>query len=433
MSTLLSIGVESEIGRRLSQLCGGPFFQRLFTRFTTPEEIFGPLSLKALENDQYVRCIEGFLPTATVAFLDEIFKANSAILNTLLTILNERKFDNGGGVRVSCPLKCVIGASNELPDSEELDALLDRFLLRSYVTSVSDEGLVKILSSKSLNAETAIDPTISGTLEEVVAEIATSLDGVSMNNNICILMRDMRSFLRDDLGIYVSDRRLVKAARLLKVSAASQGRDSVDFVDCLLLQHVMWQIPEQRDAIREWLWDNLTPGNDLVEQTRFILQGLQNEALELVKKTMGDVTGQAGAIPKDLNAIKSIQKEVSEIEKLLQVHSDELERHTKLLEDLPHHLWISNEDAYAAQQHLSTLASNASVTVNQALEDTLSLKHAITSDSIDNDIRASVIEMLTGDESDEVSFSEEEMQMSLKEAKKQFKGERLRQWKAARK
>jgi MoxR-like ATPase len=133
--THLFLHEESEIGRRLSHLCGGPFFQRLFTRFTTPEEIFGPLSLRALENDEYVRCIEGFLPTATVAFLDEIFKANSAILNSLLTILNERKFDNGAGSRVSCPLKCVIGASNELPDSEELDALLDRFLLRSYVTS----------------------------------------------------------------------------------------------------------------------------------------------------------------------------------------------------------------------------------------------------------------------------------------------------------
>ena len=113
---------KSEIGRRLSQLCGGPFFQRLFTRFTTPEEIFGPLSLRALEADEYRRCIDGFLPMATVAFLDEIFKANSAILNTLLTILNERKFDNGAGSRVDCPLKCVIGASNEV--SRELSLLL---------------------------------------------------------------------------------------------------------------------------------------------------------------------------------------------------------------------------------------------------------------------------------------------------------------------
>ena len=235
---------KSEIGRRLSQLCGGPFFQRLFTRFTTPEEIFGPLSLRALEADEYRRCTEGFLPTATVAFLDEIFKANSAILNTLLTILNERKFDNGAGNREDCPLKCVIGASNELPDSEELDALLDRFLLRSYVTSVSDEGLMEILSTQSLStSEPDVDSNMSESLDEVVAGISSKLNDVSIDQNISILIRDIRSFLRDQLGIYVSDRRLVKSARLLKVAALSNGRDRVDYIDCLLLQHVLWQLP----------------------------------------------------------------------------------------------------------------------------------------------------------------------------------------------
>ena len=137
---------KSALGRRLSKLCGGPFFQRLLTRFTTPEEIFGPLSLKALENDEYKRCTEGFMPTASVAFLDEIFKANSAILNTLLTILNERQFDNGAGGRQDCPIRCVVGASNEMPDSDELDALYDRFLLRKEVFQVSDDGLMQMLS-----------------------------------------------------------------------------------------------------------------------------------------------------------------------------------------------------------------------------------------------------------------------------------------------
>jgi MoxR-like ATPase len=98
---------KSVLGRRLSQLCGGVFFQRLLTRFTTPEEIFGPLSLRALENDEYRRCTAGFLPTASIAFLDEIFKEYPAILNTLLTILNERQFDNGAGVREDCPIRCV--------------------------------------------------------------------------------------------------------------------------------------------------------------------------------------------------------------------------------------------------------------------------------------------------------------------------------------
>ena len=153
---------KSEVGRRLSLLNNGRFFERLLTRFelfsesflytlalfrqlsnifpltksfcryTQPEELFGPFSLKALENDQFVRNTDGFLPTADIAFIDEIFKANSAILNTLLTVLNERKFDNGNK-RFTVPLIALIGASNELPDSDELEALYDRFIFRKMV------------------------------------------------------------------------------------------------------------------------------------------------------------------------------------------------------------------------------------------------------------------------------------------------------------
>jgi MoxR-like ATPase len=89
-----------------------------------------------LENDRYVRKTDGYLPTAEVAFVDEIFKANSAILNALLTLLNERLFDNGNQ-RLPVPLLCLVGASNELPESEELDALYDRFLIRRTVAQVS--------------------------------------------------------------------------------------------------------------------------------------------------------------------------------------------------------------------------------------------------------------------------------------------------------
>lgn len=95
--------------------------------------------MRALENDEYVRQTDGYLPQATVAFIDEIFKANSAILNTLLTILNERLFDNGA-VRAQVPLLCLVAASNELPESEELDALYDRFLVRKEVKQVSAGG-----------------------------------------------------------------------------------------------------------------------------------------------------------------------------------------------------------------------------------------------------------------------------------------------------
>jgi len=114
-----------------------------FFRFSVPEELFGPLSMKGLENDEYVRQTNGYLPTAEVAFVDEIFKANSAILNALLTLLNERLFDNGYK-RLKVPLLTLIAASNELPESEELDALYDRFLIRRHVGQVSTQALGRL-------------------------------------------------------------------------------------------------------------------------------------------------------------------------------------------------------------------------------------------------------------------------------------------------
>jgi hypothetical protein len=138
---------KSELGRRLASISGGgAFFERLLTKYSNPEELFGPLSLTALEKDEYIRKTAGYLPTASVAFLDEIFKANSAILNSLLTILNERRFDNGNE-RVAVPLLAVVAASNELPDSEELDALYDRFLFRRQVMPVSDGAIAELLTA----------------------------------------------------------------------------------------------------------------------------------------------------------------------------------------------------------------------------------------------------------------------------------------------
>ena len=115
------------------------FFERLLTRFSVPEELFGPLSIAALEQDRYERQTAGFLPQAAIAFIDEVFKANSAILNALLTLLNEREFDNGAQ-RIACPLISVIGASNEVPQDEALAAFDDRFLLRVAIVPVRPAG-----------------------------------------------------------------------------------------------------------------------------------------------------------------------------------------------------------------------------------------------------------------------------------------------------
>src|SRR5579864_9069961 len=117
---------------------GANYFQWLLTKFSTPEEIFGAVSLKSLEQDDYRRVTDHKLPEAHIAFLDEIFKANSSILNALLTLINERIFHNGRE-RVAVPLITLFGASNELPDEEELTALYDRFMLRFTVDYIGEE------------------------------------------------------------------------------------------------------------------------------------------------------------------------------------------------------------------------------------------------------------------------------------------------------
>ncbi|MCS6997592.1 MAG: AAA family ATPase, partial [Casimicrobiaceae bacterium] len=135
---------KSLLARRIARLFGDDYFEYLLTKFTTPDELFGPLSLSALKADRFERKVQGYLPTARIAFLDEIFKANSSILNALLALLNERVFHNGEK-RQSAPLQALIAASNELPeDDEALAALYDRFLLRLHVGGVSDAALPRL-------------------------------------------------------------------------------------------------------------------------------------------------------------------------------------------------------------------------------------------------------------------------------------------------
>lgn len=440
---------KSVLGRRLSKLCGGNFFQRLLTRFTTPEEIFGPLSLRALENDEYRRCTEGFLPTASVAFLDEIFKANSAILNTLLTILNERQFDNGAGKRETCKIRCVVGASNEMPETDELDALYDRFLLRKEVLPVSDEGIMRILKlpipgvsdcdsvDQTGIEDDACDMVFTQGLDEVVNKLSIAAGQVSMSEDACILVRDLRNFMKDDLNVEVSDRRLVKTARLLKICAASHGRSRVDPLDCLLLQHVTWRLPDQRTAVRDWLWENITPGGNTstTSQFRLLLDNLRREALAVVRKTSGDVTGMTGALESDLSVLRDLVSEITEIKSILQDRCMAMHRHIEILRRATDHLWLSPDEAMAAQQVLEPKAETRLQEIERALMDAQCLELVLKEESrVENELRLSVMEMLweEGQETD-VKFSDNELNMGMREAKAKFDLETFRKWKRARK
>ena len=436
---------KSALGSRLAELCDGIFFQRLLTRFTTPEELFGPLSLSSLERDEYRRCTAGFLPTADIAFLDEIFKANSAILNTLLTILNERKFDNAGG-RESCPIRCVVGASNELPESDDLAALFDRFLIRKEVVSVSDEGVLSLLSmsnpgvSSCKTDDVSCKTVFAEGLDEVISALSSAADQVTMDLNACELMRDLRTFLRQEQSVEISDRRLVKAARLLKISAASDGRNQVDPIDFLLLQHCFWNLPEQRTQIREWLWENLTPGQgsggSSLKQFRYLLDNLRNEIVSTLRKTSGDVTGISGARAEDLAIVDSLKLECHGILTILQQSLNNLDRHIELLRRSQDFLWIDPEDANAVQQLLLPKAEVSRGEWKQATEDASALELAMSDfpESPKNEHRLEVIQELWEEGyTAAIEFTELELSMTMREAKARYDLVTFRRWKRARK
>lgn len=238
---------KSELAKRLKSIfVEANYFERLVTRFSVPEELFGPLSIKALEEDRYNRLTSGYLPEASVAFIDEIFKANSAILNSLLTLLNERQFDNGNS-RHQVPLISVIAASNELPKGEELSALYDRFILRSYVPPVSDVSFDDLLD---LQVE-GCDPELSQRLKIAeLDEVQSLADKVQLTTAVKALCGEFRHYLKVE-DIQVSDRRWRKLVKLMKVSAFTSGFNETSIYDAWILPHCLWEDPEQFEGLQD--------------------------------------------------------------------------------------------------------------------------------------------------------------------------------------
>ena len=244
---------KSELARRLrGAFREARYFERLLTRFSTPEELFGPLSLKALEQDRYERLVDGYLPTAGIAFLDEVFKANSAILNALLTLLNEREFDNGA-MRAPVPLVCVVGASNEVPADESLLAFYDRFLLRVPVAPVSEAAFAALLQmgrplrqagDAGLESGLAIDASERQAL-------LTAREQLPLAPQALLQLQALRARCLDE-GLAVSDRRWRQLVGLLRSAASTEGRDCVDELDLWLAPYVVAHAPAQLPGLQAW-------------------------------------------------------------------------------------------------------------------------------------------------------------------------------------
>ena len=244
---------KSLISRRLSKVFDtNSYFEYLMQRFSTPEEVFGPVSIAELKKDNYIRKVDGFLPKADFAFLDEIWKSSPAILNTLLTIINEKLFRNGINVE-KVPLKVLISASNETPpENQGLEALYDRFLVRLHVPPMSEKtSFESLLQSTPVSSETKISDDVLIKHEEwelwqlEIEEVKLSAETLTVINDIRLSFSEKG----EKLNVYVSDRRWQRAAMLLKSAAFFCGRKQTNLVDALLLRHCLWTTNDNRDDV----------------------------------------------------------------------------------------------------------------------------------------------------------------------------------------
>ncbi len=245
----------TELSGRISPQNGAGLrsFAYLMTRFTTPEELFGPVSVSGLKCDEYRRITAGKLVEAELVFLDEIFKASSAILNALLKIANERVFHNGDQ-EMQVPLISLLGASNEMPQGNELEALWDRFLLRFRVGYVSDTGFAKFIRSASAklgakqNGHQSNGRQSATLLQSELVALQQSAEQVAIPNATIDLIEQLRKDLAGK-GIIISDRRWGQTLGVLQAHALTEGRDAVTEDDLVFLKHVLWQSPEQQAEI----------------------------------------------------------------------------------------------------------------------------------------------------------------------------------------
>jgi MoxR-like ATPase len=216
---------------------GATYFERLLTRFSTPEEIFGPLSLAALEQDQYRRITKGTLVEAHIAFLDEVYKANSAILNSLLGVINERLYHEAGQA-MPVPLLSLFGASNETPEDNSLAALHDRFLLRVVVPPLTDDASMRELMDLgpiSVTATLTLDDLRVG--QQQVRQLPLTDD---THEAIIAIKHGL-----EEEGIAASDRRWKACARLVRAKAWLEGEGQATSDHCDVLVHALWAEPSQ--------------------------------------------------------------------------------------------------------------------------------------------------------------------------------------------
>jgi MoxR-like ATPase len=295
---------KSALARAIAQAFGGVYFERLLTKFSTPEELFGAISLKALEQDRFVRVVTGKLPEAEFAFVDEVFKANSAILNSLLSLVNERMFHNDGQP-VACPLVTMFGASNELPEGKELEALFDRFLLRFEVGYLLRPASLKLILAAPDPVATAV--MTMKDLRAAQGEVAK----VSVTDETVDALIQIRDACKAE-GIIASDRRWKKTLKLAQATAFMAGEKKTSPEDLSILVDSLWREPKDRPKVARLVGKLADP---VGAQAAEILDAARETAAKVTALVAGDRKAYIAQAAQALEQFQAQQKKLAQLAK----------------------------------------------------------------------------------------------------------------------
>jgi MoxR-like ATPase len=296
---------KSALVRAIAQAFGGRYFERLLTKFSTPEELFGAISLQALEQDRYARVTTGKLPEAEFAFVDEIFKANSAILNSFLTIVNERLFQNDAPQPVACPLVSMFGASNELPEGKELEALFDRFLLRFQV-----DYLLRPANLKAVI--TAKDPVAGATMKMAdLRKAQATTESVIVTDETIDALLQIRDACKTE-GIIASDRRWKKSIKLVQAAAFLAGESRTIPEDLIILTDSLWREPKDRPKVARLVGKLADP---VSAQALEILDAARETATKTAGLRSGDRKEYISQAAQAVDDFKAQQDKLAELAK----------------------------------------------------------------------------------------------------------------------
>src|SRR4051794_11604433 len=230
---------KSALLRQFAQAVQGSYFEYMLTRFSEPNEVFGPIDIAQLREGRLVTVTKGMLPEAEFVFLDELFNANSAILNNLLTVLNERVYRRGAEVH-RLPLLSLFSASNHLPEDDALGALFDRFLLRCHVENLTREAMPELLRAGWELERGVVEP--GSVTAADLAGLGREVFRVELDPALEVYREAV--FKVRDLGVAFSDRRAVKVLKLVAASAVLCGRSAANPSDLWVLRYV-WDRAEQ--------------------------------------------------------------------------------------------------------------------------------------------------------------------------------------------